>query len=370
MPIITLTGPRQSGKTTLVKKLFPNHGYANLESAEVRAFAETDPKGFLSQFSEGIILDEVQRIPNLLSYVQVVSDENPRPGFFILSVSQNFALLESISQSLAGRTSIFNLLPLSLSELRDFGTIYERYENYVFKGFYPRLYDLDLHPQELLPDYIDSYLERDVRQLINVKNLGSFQFFLRLCAGRNGQLLNKNSLAAEIGVDNKTINSWLGILEASYIIFRLHPYHKNYKKRLIKTPKLYFYDTGLACALLDIRSEDQLNSHYLKGELFEAFIISELMKERINQGNRPRLYFWRDKTGHEVDCLIEEGTLLKYIEIKSGRTLNTSFFKNLTFFQKLSEASPENAYLIYGGKEVQYRKQAQIVGWESLALLS
>ena len=336
MPIITLTGPRQSGKTTLVKSIFSKHGYTNLESAETRSYAESDPKSFLRQFDKGIVLDEVQRLPELLSYIQVLSDDNPQPGFFVLSGSQNFALLESISQSLAGRTAIFHLLPFSLEELHTYGIYYDSFETYMFKGFYPRLYDLDLHPQDLLPDYIDSYLERDVRQLINVKNLGKFQLFIRLCAARNGQLLNRNSLSIEIGVDNKTIESWLSILEASYIIFRLQPYYKNFNKRLVKTSKIYFYDTGLVCALLDIRTEDQLRKHYLKGEIFESFVISELMKQRINQGLRPRFYFWRDRSGREIDCLIEEDSQLKCIEIKSGRTIHKRFFNNLQFFSTIN----------------------------------
>lgn len=301
-----------------------------------------------------MIVDEVQHVPNLTSYMQGMVDEDQRPAQFVLTGSQNFTLAQSVSQSLAGRSAIFHLLPLSIQELRSSGHLMDEYAPWVYRGFYPRLYDQDLSHDAWLPDYIQNYLERDVRQITQVQDLTIFQIFLKLCAGRTGQLLNMAALANEVGVDVKTIKSWVSVLEASYIVFLLRPHYRNYGKRVVKTPKLYFYDTGLACSLLGIKSAEQLVSHYLKGELFESLIIAELQKQQYNKGQRPTDYFWRDNTGHEVDFLSESGEGIKIAEIKSGKTIRPEFFRGLDFYQKMA-TSEAASYLIYGGDTSQNR---------------
>ncbi|MEM9830605.1 MAG: ATP-binding protein [Bacteroidota bacterium] len=368
MPIITITGPRQSGKTTLVRTVFPEHRYYNLEYPDTREYAIIDPRGFLNSAPQ-MIIDEVQNVPNLTSYIQGIVDEEQRSAQFILTGSQNFSLAQSVSQSLAGRSTIFHLLPLSVTELQAAGYPTETYLPWLYRGFYPRLYDQNLTPDEWLPDYIQTYLERDIRQITQVQNLTAFQIFLKLCAGRIGQLLNMASLANEVGVDVKTIKSWVSVLEASYIVFLLRPYYRNYGKRVVKTPKLYFYDTGLACSLLGIKNADQLASHYLKGELFESLIIAELQKHQYHKGWRPTNYFWRDNTGNEVDFLLEDGTTTQVAEIKSGQTIRADFFKGLNFYRKIS--SPAASYLIYGGTESQNRSEHTVLGWvDATQLLS
>lgn len=368
MPVIALTGPRQSGKTTLVKSLFPDYIYLNLEFPDVRARAQDDPRLFL-QNTSGIILDEIQRVPELFSYIQGFVDEQQKPGHYILTGSQNFLLLEHISQSLAGRVALFNLLPFSLSEIHSEYPLPDSYLPIMFQGAYPRLYDKKLQPQEWYPSYIQSYLERDVRQIVNVKNLNKFQTFLKLCAGRIGQIFNASSIATEIGVDYKTVQSWVSILQASFIIFLLQPYYKNFNKRLVKSPKLYFYDTGLACSLLGIRTAEDLMVHYLKGELFESFVIAELFKKKYHMNHPADLYYWRENTGREIDCLIEQGAKLQAVEIKSGMTINSDFFKGLEFWKNLTGASSQQCTLIYGGTEEQQRSQASVLGWKRAASL-
>lgn len=363
MPVIVLTGPRQSGKTTIVKSLFNSYQYVNLEYPDLREYAQNDPRGFLHQYKQGLIIDEIQHVPELFSYIQAIVDEKPENGKYILTGSQNFLFLQSVSQSLAGRAAIFYLLPLSISELSITDQYYHDYEDYIFKGFYPRIYDQNLNPTHWLLNYIQTYLERDVRQIINIKDLAKFQLLLRICVGRIGQMINFSALSNEIGVDSKTIKSWMSILETSFIIYFLNPYFKNFNKRLVKTPKLYFHDTGLACALLDIKSVEQLNQHYLKGSLFENMIISEFQKEMYNQGNRQLFYFWRDNTGNEIDCIFEKGSEIVPIEIKSSRTIQPSFFKGLNFWQKISGQS-NTAYLIYGGDLTQKRNNIEIIGWK------
>ena len=367
LPVITLTGPRQSGKTTLVRAIFSDHTYVNLEYPDTREYAITDPRGFL-QTAPYMIIDEVQHVPNLTSYMQGMVDEDQRPAQFILTggrhpASQNFSLVQSVSQSLAGRSAIFHLLPLSMRELRDGGYTADDYLPWLYQGFYPRLYDQNLSPDAWLPDYIQNYLERDVRQITQVQDLTTFQIFLKLCAGRTGQLLNMAALANEVGVDVKTIKSWVSVLEASYVVFLLRPHYKNYNKRVVKTPKLYFYDTGLACSLLGINSEEQLSSHYLKGELFESFIIAELQKQQFNRGRRPANYFWRDNTGHEIDFLAEHGEGIRIAEIKSGKTIRPDFFRGLDFYKKI--ATPDvSSYLIYGGEASQARSKHTVLRWQ------
>jgi uncharacterized protein len=369
MPIIAITGPRQSGKSTLIQALFPDHTYQNLEDPELRQFAISDPKGFLQSQKGNVILDEVQYVPHLFSYVQVISDRDKIPGQFILSGSQNFQLMESISQSLAGRVSIFNLLPFSLEEIENTSFQMGTYEEYIIKGFYPRIYDLDLAPYRWLQDYLRTYVERDLRQLLNIGDLGIFRQFLEICAGRIGQLVNLTEIGNQIGVSYQTVNKWLSILETSFICYTLRPYHKNFNKRIVKSPKLYFYDTGLACALLNLKSVDELNSHFAKGALFENFILNEVMKNQLNRDLPAKNYFWNAAGAHEIDLVMEVGGKLIAGEIKSGRTINSNFFNSLIYFQNASGTSPEDSYLIYGGDENQKRSIAQVINWRTLSLL-
>lgn len=367
-PVVSIYGPRQSGKTTLAKMSFKNYKYVNLESVSERKFAESDPKGFLERLSgeKGVILDEVQNVPDLFSYIQVHVDEFEKPGFFILTGSQNLLLNEKISQSLAGRVAILTLLPFSFKEVKKENLLSDDYLKAIFKGFYPRVLAKKYSPLDWYPSYIQTYIERDVRQVKNVTDLSLFQHFVELCAGRIGQLLNVSSLANDCGITTTTANSWLSILEACYIIFLLRPYHKNYSKRIVKSPKLYFYDTGIACSLLGIHNSQDLLMHYLRGGLFESFVLSELIKNEYNLGNRPKIYFWRDNHGHEVDCIIERKNQLIPIEIKSGKTINTSFFEELKYWNNLSETDPKKNFLIYGGDENQKRSLGTVLGWQSL----
>lgn len=367
LPVLTVTGPRQSGKTTLVKHIFPNHHYVNLEFPDIRSFAQEDPRGFLNRHSDGLIIDEVQHVPELFSYVQGMVDEDARPGRFILTGSQNFALLDYVNQSLAGRTFIFTLLPLSLQELNDS----ERWKPIdpacqVWTGGYPRLYGGEIDPTEWLPSYIQTYVERDVRSLINVKDLRQFQLFLKLCAGRIGQLLNYTSLANAVGVKDNTIRQWLSILEASYILFLLKPYHGSFNKRLVKSPKLYFYDTGLACNLLGIQQEEMVVSHYLYGGLFENMVVTETMKVFLNKGKTANLYFWRDSNGKEIDLLVEQGENITPIEIKATHTPSPFLAKTIDEIKSLSKGAFSNGYVIYGGNtEIAY-KDSSFVSWKNV----
>ena len=365
MPVLVITGPRQSGKTTLSRALFPDYEYINLEFPDIRASVAEDPRFFLTAYEKGVIFDEAQRLPDLFSYIQGLVDENRTPGRYILTGSQNFLLLEKISQSLAGRAALFNLLPFSISEIMPAFPVDDDFTHLAFTGTYPGIYDQRLNPPEWYPSYVSTYVERDVRQVENIRDLNKFHAFLRLCAGRVGQLFNASAIANDLGVSYKTVRSWLSVLEASFIIFLLPPFYKNFNKRIIKSPKLYFYDTGLVCSLLGIHSPRDLQLHYLKGEIFESLIISEL-KKRLSHANRPdRLYFWRDRSGHEIDCLIETGARIKTVEIKSGVTIHPTFFKNLRYWQKLSGSSPGYSYLVYGGSENQRRPAGSVVGWKN-----
>ena len=366
MPVIAVTGPRQSGKSTLIQQLFPNYTYLNLEDIELRKFALSDPKGFLFNVGTKTIIDEVQYAPELLSYIQVITDREKIAGHFVISGSQNLLLMDSIAQSLAGRVAIFNLLPFSLEEIRQTDFALPTYEDYIFKGFYPRIYDLDLNPTNWLQDYLRTYVERDVRQILNVGDLGTFRQFLEICAGRIGQLVNFSEIGNMIGVSYQTVNKWISILETSFIIYRLRPYHQNFNKRIVKTPKLYFYDTGLACALLNLRSVDDLNRHFAKGALFENFIINEILKNQINQNLPPKNYFWNVSGSYEIDLLVDQGVRLLPLEIKSSRTIGSHFFDGLKYFQTLSGALPTESYLVYGGDEVQIRSIAQVINWNTL----
>ncbi|WP_299978204.1 ATP-binding protein [Desulfobacula sp.] len=365
-PVITLTGPRQSGKTTLVRWLFPDYEYINLENLNDLHAVQEDPLRFLKAFSStGVIIDEAQKLPELFSYLQGIVDESKQMGKFILTGSQNFLLLEKITQSLAGRVAVFRLMPFGLCELDQAGFIQENLDKILFTGSYPVLYDRDIQPQDYYPSYIQTYIERDVRSIKNIGNLSTFQRFIKLCAGRTGQLINFSSIGNELGINYKTVSSWISILEASFIVYLLKPHYKNFNKRLVKQSKLYFFDTGLLCSLLDIQSRIQLNSHYLRGFIFESFIVMEYIKMRYHKGLVPNAFFWRDNTGHEIDLLLEEGENLKAIEIKSGETINSDFFKGLKYFGNLSRLSKENLFLIYGGLKNYKRTAAKVLSWKN-----
>ncbi len=355
---VAVVGPRQTGKTTLVKHAFNHLPYVNLENPDTRNFALDDPRGFLAQYSSGAILDEAQRAPQLFSYLQQVLDESSATGRFIITGSNNFLLQESISQSLAGRIAYIYLLPFSLGELK----IDSDLTGILFKGLYPPIYDQPVEARKWYADYIRTYIERDVRQIKNITDLNAFERFLRLCAGRIGQLLNMSNLAIETGVDSKTIASWFGVLESSFIIFRLQPHHVNYNKRVVKMAKLYFYDTGVACALLGIENAQQLNTHYSKGSIFENLIVTEFIKQRFNRGFDHNLFFWRDNVGHEVDIIAETSGGLFPIEVRAGQTITGDFFKNLQYWVKISNS--KSGMIIYAGNQSQERSTGiRVVPW-------
>jgi len=353
-PVVTITGPRQSGKTTLCRKVFPDKDYVSLEALDTRRFAEEDPRGFLAQHPKGAVLDEIQRVPGLVSYIQTIVDENGTPGRFILTGSQQFEVMSNIAQSLAGRTALVKLLPFSIAEIMGHFDIPST-EHLLYQGFYPRIYDKGLNPTQALGDYLETYVERDLRSLIAVRDLGLFQKFLRLCAGRTGQILNMQGLANEVGISHTTIRSWVSILEASYIIFLLQPYYQNISKRLIRSPKVYFYDVGLAAYLLGIENIKQLGRDPLKGNLFENMVIAEALKYRLNQGKRGNIAFYRDSSGNEVDMIYEMGKDVFPVEIKAGATITNDFFRGLQNFMKVYPHVPWGSGLVYGGSEVQHR---------------
>ncbi|HEB31201.1 MAG TPA: ATP-binding protein [Spirochaetes bacterium] len=357
-PVVTITGPRQSGKTTLAKMAFPEKEYVAMENPGIREYAENDPIGFLNQYPEGAILDEIQRVPDLLSYIQVIVDEKQINGFYILTGSNQFEYIKSISQSLAGRTGILKLLPFSFNE------IYTNRETVVdeilYTGYYPRIFDQKIKPVHFYTSYLMTYLERDIRNIIRVHDLSLFQKFVELCAGRTGQVLNKNSLANECGISNKTIEEWLSVLEASFIIFRLRPYHNNWNKRIVKSPKLYFLDTGLVSYLLRIESAQQIKNHPLRGEIFETFIVNEFLKRRLHFGNRENIYYFRDNNNNEVDLVIDTGYGPVPVEIKSGQTINNNFFKGLDYFSRLQKKYIRAGLVI--GRDVYERRSDYLVG--------
>ena len=365
-PVVSVMGPRQSGKTTLVKAVFPEKDYVSLEDPDNREFALSDPRGFLASYPAGAIFDEIQRAPDLFSYIQTLVDAKELPGFFILTGSNNYLLQERITQTLAGRVAILKLLPLSMEELFDTGYEINNYEEVLYRGLYPRIYDKDIEPELWYPGYIQTYVERDVRLIKNITDLGAFQKFIKLCAGRTGQILNLSSLGNDCGINHNTAKSWISILESSFIIFLLQPYHESFNKRIIKSPKLYFYDTGLLTSLLGIESEMQVSTHYLKGNLFESLIISELLKSRFNSGLQPRIYYWRDSSGNEVDCLLENAGRLTPVEIKSGKTVAADFFKGLNLFGKLAGDKVSRSYLVYGGNDIQDRAVGKVLGWRDV----
>ena len=381
-PVVTVTGPRQSGKTTLVRSVFRHHSYASLEDPDLRDFALEDPRGFLNQFVGPVILDEIQRTPELFSYIQGIVDNDASPGQYVLTGSQNFLLLRSISQSLAGRSAILHLLPFSRSELlgrkplalsrigsevpRRRSTSEAELATTLFTGFYPRIHDKNLDPGRWLANYYRSYVERDVRDIVNVGDLESFGRFVRLCAGRNGQLLNLSSLGADAGVTHTTARRWLSILETSFLVTLLRPHHRNFRKRLVKSPKLYFLDTGLLCYLLRIRSAEDLQIHASRGPVFESFVVAELMKNFTNAGLEPDISFWRDSAGHEIDVLLEQGGDIVPIEIKSGQTIATDFFSGLEYWRGLVGDPKAAAALVYGGDRSYERRGIAVCSWTVL----
>ena len=364
-PVVTLTGPRQSGKTTLCKALFPKKKYLSLENIDIRDYAKTDPRSFLGEcLKEGAVIDEIQRVPELVSYIQEIVDTKDKAGLFILTGSQNFHLLDTISQSLAGRTALAVLLPFSYSEIYSHKAI--PIDKVLLTGFYPRIHDKKLNPTEALSFYVSTYLERDIRALINVKDISKFEKFIKLCAGRAAQIINLSNLANDCGINHNTAKSWLGVLEASYVIFFARPHHANFGKRLIKAPKLYFTDCGLAAYLLDIQDAKHIAHHPLKGALFENFVVAELLKARTNHGKNSNIYFFRDNIGNEVDVLLENGVSVKPVEIKLGSTINDDYFKGLRYYQKTNKKNAVNPALIYGGNEDQRRGAFDIFSYRNV----
>ena len=348
-PVVTIVGPRQVGKTTLSRAIFPHLPYANLEDPDVLAFANYDPRGFLDQFPEGGILDEIQNAPKLLSFIQVIVDEKNKNGLFILTGSQQLELGEAVSQSLAGRTALITLLPLSIQELAA-EKIDLDIDDLLLRGFLPRIYTQNLEPSIIYRNYVKTYLERDVRKISKVHDLSLFQKFLRLCAARVGSILNQENLGNEVGVSATTINHWFSILEASYIVFRIQPYFENLGKRVIKSPKIYFFDVGLVSYLLDIETTTQMSRDPLRGNLFENLVLLELIKSRLNQGLEHNLYFFRDSHGNEVDFIYKKAHNLVPIEIKSAKSFDKSFIKKLIYFRELAKDRVQNGYLVYSGE--------------------
>ena len=362
-PIVTLTGPRQSGKSTLLRHDFPDYTYLSLEDPDMRDFAMSDPRGFLKQYPNHAIFDEIQRVPELFSYIQTHIDNSDETGIYLLAGSQNFLLMQSISQSLAGRTALLKLLPFSRRELHKASKLPADIDLQIFTGFYPRLYDKDIFPCDYYPNYIQTYVERDVRNLLKVSDTNKFIKFIRLCAGRIGQILNMTSLANETGISSTTAEGWMSVLESSYICYRLEPNFNNFNKRVIKSPKLYFYDTGLACSLLGISSADQVKTFYMRGALFENLVINQFIKDAYNQGQNPDLTFWRDSQGNEIDLIQTVATEMTGYEIKSGQTMNSEFFKGLDKWGKLSSTPTDRLNVIYAGDQSMTTNRGNIIAF-------
>jgi uncharacterized protein len=366
-PVITITGPRQSGKTTLCRAVFPDHRYVNLEEIDTRRYARDDPRGFLQEFHDGVILDEIQRAPELPSYIQGLVDADQRAGRFILTGSEHLQMTETVSQSLAGRTGILQLLPLSYHEAYGQTNQAPSVDEVLYTGFYPRIHDKGQNPTDALSAYVATYVERDIRTLSNLKHLDQFERFVALCAANTGQLLNYTRLSNDIGVDQETVKSWLSLLKATFIVFTLPGYQRNIRKRLTKSPKLYFYDVGLAAYLLRIENVQQLNSHPLRGTLFENFVVVDYLKQLYNMGKRDTLYFFRDHSGNEVDLIHEEGISITVAEVKAGKTVTKDHFKGLTYFRGLVPESIKGSYLIYGGETTMERYETQVLSFREVS---
>lgn len=366
-PIVALTGPRQSGKTTLAKSVFPNKPYISLEDPDEREFAESDPRGFLKRFVHGAILDEVQRCPALFSWLQGVVDARGIMGDFILTGSAQFELIAGVTQSLAGRVGRIELLPFSACELATANKLPASLEEMLLSGAYPALFDRELSPADWFPNYVTTYLERDVRQLIAIRDLSQFQRFVRMCAARSGQLLNLAALGADCGISAVTAREWLSVLEASYLVMRLAPYHRNFGKRLVKTPKLYFLDVGLMAWLLGIRDASSIQNHAARGALFETYVIGEFIKRRFNAGQPADFYFWRDNVGHEIDLLYETSQGLQAIEIKSGSTFATDWPDAIAKWNSFAKEDKLAPMIVFGGDGAFQRQGCSVVGWRELA---
>jgi predicted AAA+ superfamily ATPase len=364
---VAVVGPRQSGKTTLVKKVFPRKPYVSLEDPDERMLASTDPRTFLARYKNGVIIDEAQRVPELFSYMQGILDEVQKDGYFILTGSNNFLLQQSISQSLAGRIGYIDLFPLCFSEIIQFNRKDISTEELIFNGCYPELYDKNRKANLWYPAYIRTYIERDVKQIRNIENTILFNRFLQLCAGRAGQQLNMSALSNETGVEIKTVQAWLSILQSSYIIYLLPPYHKNFNKRVVKTPKLYFVDTGIACSLLGIREKKELVNSHFRGALFENYIIMELLKQKQNAGSAAGFYYWKENNGLEIDLLIDNGTTLIAHEIKASATFNESLLKGFYQWKKLT--GTDEGVLLYNGRiEIKLKNQPAVMNWTNYQL--
>jgi len=365
-PIIALTGPRQSGKTTLLKELFGDYRYVSLENPDIRSFATEDPVGFLKVYNQQVIFDEVQRAPELFSYIQGIVDESGKMGQFVLSGSQNFHLLNRITQTLAGRVALFKLLPFDFTELKTLDLAKHSYAQTAIKGFYPAIYTRDIDPTVFFANYIQTYIEKDVTELLNIRDISLFRTFLGLCAARAGQLLNLSSIANECDISQPTAKAWLSILESSYITFQLQPYHQNFNKRLVKSPKLYFYDTGLLTHLLGIRTPDDFDQNRLKGNLFENMIVAEYQKNNHHQYLHRDDYFWQDSNGKEVDLLRKTHDGFDIFEIKATHTISATLFKELDYFESLTTGLNIKKHLIYGGDEDQQRTKYQVISWRNV----
>jgi len=362
---VCVTGPRQSGKTTLARATFGDKPYLSLEDPDIARLASDDPRGLLENYRDGLILDEVQTVPEILTYLKTAVDADPQPGKYIVTGSRQFDLLAGVSESLAGRAAFVSLLPFSAEELKGAGQLLSDPFAAIQRGFYPPMYDRDISPYDWYTNYIASYVERDVRSILNVKDLGLFQTFVKMCAARIGQILNVNALALDCGLSHNTARAWLSVLETSGIVYLLKPYHRNFGKRLTKSPKLYFIDTGLACRIIGIRTAEELFIHPHRGNIFESFVVSELLKKRNNQGHESDLYYWRDNVGTEVDIVYEDGLRVKGIEIKSGKTVALEFFKGLDMWMRYSGSKPEDCALIYAGNQELKWKGTQLVPWAS-----
>jgi hypothetical protein len=362
-PIIAILGPRQSGKTTISKKLFPDYTYVTLEDLDHREFAQNDPRGFIEKYSKNVIFDEIQRVPLLMSYLQSHVDSMNINGKIIITGSHNFLLMEQISQSLAGRVGITKLLPFSYNEL---SSLKPDIHELIFKGCYPRIYDQNIRPEVFYKNYISTYVEKDIRQIKQITKIDDFLKFIRILAGRTGQELNTNSLAEECGVSHNTIKEWISVLEASFLIYKLKPFHKNYKKRIVKNPKIYFTDTGLVCSLLGIRKKEDIDYHFLKGSLFETFIVNEFIKTSFNYGEQYDIYFWRDNHKKEIDLILDQGLKQYAFEIKSSKTVQEKFFDTLKYWEHLTDNKRESIYLIYGGLENYVRNDFNVLSWNNI----
>lgn len=368
-PVVTITGPRQAGKTTLCKMAFPNHAYRSLEDLETRQLAHSDPKGFLKEFKDGVILDEFQRAPELASYIQGIVDGDQRPNQFILTGSEQLTLTQTVTQSLAGRTAVLKLLPFSYQELYGGFDEAPSVEKILFYGFYPRIHDQKLDPYDALSAYVETYIQRDVRTISLLRNLDRFEKFVALCAANIGQLVNYSRFSNDIGVDQETIKSWISVLQATYILYLLPSYQGSLRKRLTKAPKLYFYDVGLAVNLLRVKRQEELANHPLRGALFENYVITDLIKETFNRGERERLYFYRDHTGNEIDLIDDHLTELTIFEIKMGQTIIKEFFKGLEHFKSVSKLPIKRSYLIYGGEEQKEAHDCTVLSHRKLKLV-